>query len=148
MAHTRLFEAAAGAAARAMELSADLSALLVHCGHSSTIFDICVVGHELSSIATTLQSLHTALATDCTRYTSSFLEDLAEIVSDLSTVIEETFECCAALQKADNVTTSAGIYFLKKHKISHLRKHLTALATTLVVMETVVEHGKEHLMEV
>ncbi len=144
MAELLLTASTVSLAGRAAELSTDLSTVQDTCGHDSTSSDISAVASELVMLSTTLWRLHEAMLVDPTIYTESFNEDLAEIVKELKMVFEEISQCCAALQKADAGSTSAVLWLFKQNRVHHLQKHLTALKTTLVVMRTVLWHGKEY----
>ena len=144
MAELSLTASAVSLAGPAADLSTDLSTIQDTCDHDSTSSDISAVASELAVLSTTLWRLHEAMRADPTSYTESFNEDLAEIVKELQIVFEEISECCAALQKADTGSTSAVLWLFKKNRVRHLQLHLTALKTTLVVMRTVLWHGKDY----
>ena len=127
----------------AAELAIGLSSLPECCGHDSTSSDIQSIASELTFLSTTLWRLHEAMLADSESYTASFNQDLAEILEELKTVFEEISECCSELQKADK-PTSVVVWLFKKSKVHHLQKHLAALKTTLLVMRTVLYHGKDH----
>ena len=59
-------------------------------------------------------------------------------------LFDEIEECCTAMQKSDAPTTNAVAWLFKKGRTHKLQKHLEALKTTLVVMKTVLHHGKEY----
>lgn len=128
-------------AGRAADLSSELYAIQQRCGHTSA--DVESVANEIAMLAATLWRLHEAMAEDPHHYTESFNQDLAEITSELKLVFEEIFECCEELQKVDPTSGNAVSWLFKKTKVHHLQKHLEALKTTLVVMRTVLQHGKE-----
>lgn len=132
-------------AGRAADLSSELSAVQDTCGHTSA--DVESVAHEIAILAATLWRLHEAINEDPNRYTDSFNQDLAEITLELKMVFEEIAECCEELQKADPTSGNAVSWLFKKSKVHHLQKHLEALKTTLVVMRTVLHHGKEYGMQ-
>ncbi len=131
-----------GLAGRAADLSSELSAVQQRCGHIST--DVQIVANEIAMLAATLWRLNEAMMDDPKRYTESFNQDLAEIALELKIVFEEISECCEELQKADPTSGNAISWLFKKSKVHHLQKHLEALKTTLVVMRTVLHHGKEY----
>jgi hypothetical protein len=130
-----------GLAGRAAELASELSAVQAAYGHTSA--DVESVANEIAMLAATLWRLHEAMADDPSRYTESFNQDLAEITLELKAVFEEISECCVELQKADPTPGNAVSWLFRKSKVHHLQKHLEALKTTLVVMRTVLYHGKE-----
>jgi hypothetical protein len=143
MADLPLTSATVSLAGRAAELSTGLLCIQERCGHDSTGSDISSVASELTLLSTTLWRLHEAMVADIDSYTASFNQDLTEILRELTMVFEEIFECCRALEKADT-STSTVFWLFKKSKVHHLQKHLTALKTTLLVMRTVLWHGKEY----
>jgi chromosome segregation ATPase len=142
MADLPLTSTTLGLAGRAADLSSELSAVQATCGHTSA--DVESVANEIAMLAATLWRLHEAINEDPNRYTESFNQDLAEITLELKTVFEEIAECCEELQKADPTSGNAVSWLFKKSKVHHLQKHLEALKTTLVVMRTVLHHGKEY----
>lgn len=131
-----------GLANRATNLSSELDALKQFCGHTSAA--VGSVTREIALLAATLSRLHEAIGEDATRYTESFYHDLAEITSELVIVFEEISECCKEIQKADPISGNAISWLFKKSKVHHLQKHMDALKTTLIVMRTVLNHGKEY----
>ncbi len=145
MAELPLASATFSLAGRAADLSADLYAVQESCGHTSS--DVEGVANEIAMLAATLWRLHEAIAEDPNRYTLSFNHDLAEIVQELKIVFEEVSDCCEELQKADPTSGNAVSWLFKKSKVHHLQKHLEALKSTLVVMRTVLNHGKEYGMK-
>jgi hypothetical protein len=146
MADLPLTSATVSLAGRAAELSMDLSCIQERCGHGSTSSDISSIASELNLLSTTLWRLHEAMVADVDSYTASFNEDLAEILGELKMVFEEISECCTALQKADTPTHTV-VWLFKKGKVHHLQKHLAALKTTLLVMRTVLWHGREYVVQ-
>ena len=143
MANSSTTSATVSLAGRATELAMDLSSIHRRCGHGNTSSDILSIASELAILSTTLWRLHDAMQVEPESYTVSFNQDLAEILRELEMVIDEISECCTELQKADK-PTSVVIWLFKKSKVQHLQKHLTALKTTLLVMRTVLWHGKEY----
>jgi hypothetical protein len=131
-----------GLAGRAADLSSELYAVQETIGHTSG--DVESIANEIALLAATLWRLHEAMAEDPNRYTDSFNQDLAEITAELKIVFGEISECCEELQKADPTSANVVSWLLKKPKVHHLQKHLEALKTTLVVMRTVLYHGKEY----
>lgn len=129
-------------AGRAAGLSSELCAVQQTCGHTGD--DVKCVASEVTMLAATLWSLHEAMTEGPNRYTESFNQDLAEITLELNIVFEEISECCGELQKADPTSGNAVSWLFRKSKVHHLQKHLQALKTTLVVMRTVLHHGKEY----
>lgn len=131
-------------AGRAAELSTGLYALRESCGHDQTSKDITNIAGELALLSTTLWRLHEAMETESNAYTSAFDDDLKEITSELALLFDEIEECCTEMQKSDAPNTTAVGWFFKKGRVSRLEKHLEALKTTLVVMRTVLHHGKHY----
>lgn len=129
-------------AGRAAELSTNLYSLGERCGHDQTSNDISNIAGELALLSTTLWRLHEAMAFNSGAYTTAFNDDLNEITSELTLLFDEIGECCAEMQKKD--TPGAVGWFFKKGWVSKLQKHLEALKTTLVVMRTVLHHGKDY----
>ena len=142
MAAVPLVSTTSGLARRADDLSSELYAVQETCSHTSG--DVESIANEIAMLAATLWRLHEAMAEDPHRYTESFKQDLAEITLELKTVFAEISECCEELQKADPTSGSAVSWLFKKSKVHHLQKHLKALKTTLVVMRTVLYHGKDY----
>ena len=111
--------------------------------HDAISNDICNISGELTLLSTTLCRLHEAMTANKSSYTESFRQDLEEIAVELGMVFEEVDECCVELQKSDASSSSTG-WFFKKGRTARLQKHLEALKTTVVVMRTVLHHGKEY----
>lgn len=133
----------ASLAGRAVELSFKLHSIEGNFRHEPTANDILSIADELSLLSTTLWRLHEAILADPQQYTDSFNEDLSEITRELKLVFEEISECGDALRKADTSTGTVAWLF-KKGRVHRLQKHLETLKTTLVVMRTVLWHGKEY----
>lgn len=131
-------------AGRAAELSTNLYTLGEHCGHDQTTSDISNISGEVALLSTTLWRLHEAMVLNSDAYTTAFNEDLDEITSELTLLFDEISECCSEMSKSDTPTTTTAGWFFKKGRVSRLHKHLEALKTTLVVMRTVLHHGKEY----
>jgi hypothetical protein len=131
-------------AGRAAQLSTDLFTLRESCGHEETVNDITNIAGELALLSTTLWRLHEAMVADSQAYTSVFDDDLKEITSELTLLFDEIEECCTEMQKSDTPSTTAVGWFFKKGRVSRLQKHLAALKTTIVVMRTVLYHGKDY----
>ena len=131
-------------AGRAAELSTSLYGLGERCGHDQTSSDISNIAGELALLSTTLWRLHEAMAVNPDAYTTAFNDDLGEITTELTLLFDEVGECSAEMQKSDSPNTTAVGGFFKKGRVSNLQKHLEALKTTLVVMRTVVHHGKDY----
>ena len=112
--------------------------------HETSTSDMSAIAAELALLSTTLWRLHEAISDDPDQYTQSFNQDLAEIIKELKMVFEEIAECSAELQKADSKDNSRVGWLFKKSKTHVLQKHLTALKTTLLVMRTVLWHGREY----
>lgn len=130
-------------AGQSAELSTDLLCVQERCGHESTSSDISSISSELTLLSTTLWRLYEAMVADIDNYTASFNLDLAEILRELRMVFEEISDCCTALERADTPMSTV-VWLFKKSKVHHLQKHLAALKTTLLVMRTVLWHGKEY----
>ena len=131
-------------AARSAELSNDLTRLGDRCGHDGTRNEITDIAGETLRLSTTLWRLHEAIEADSEddHYTAAFRQDLDEIATELDLVFLEIGECCLEMQRAD--TPGPVPWFFKKGRVSRLQKHLVALKTTLVVMRTVLYHGKDY----
>jgi hypothetical protein len=130
-------------AGRAAQLSINLAELGDDCSHQQTSNDISSIAGECALLSTTLWRLHEALLDNAEAYTSAFSDDLSEICSELHLLFDEIAECCAMMQKDDS-SQSAVAWFFKKGRVHKLQKHLEALKTTLVVMRTVLHHGKKY----
>lgn len=130
-------------AGQAATLSGELYALQERCKHESTAGEMSSVADELARLSTTLWTLNDAITTSPDQYTDAFNEDLAEITTELASVIEEISDCCNDLQSADS-TTSSVPWFFKQGRVSRLVKHLDALKGTLMIMRTVLFHGKDY----
>ena len=131
-------------AGRAAELSTSLYGLGERCAHEETSSDISNIAGELTLLSTTLWRLHEAIAANSDAYTAAFNDDLSEITSELTLLFDEIDECCTAMQKSDTPATTAVGWFFKRGRVQKLQKHLEALKTTLVVMRTVLHHGKDY----
>ncbi|KAK6378668.1 hypothetical protein LTR64_002058 [Lithohypha guttulata] len=129
-------------AGQAASLSSELYALQETCHHETTAGEISTIADELARLSTTLWHLNDAINVDPTQYTAAFNEDLKEITNELTCIFEEISECCAGLMAGSNV--SAVSWFFKKGRVTRLLKHLEALKGTLVVMRTVLWHGKDY----
>ena len=114
------------------------------CGHDSIIKDITNISGELTMLSETLQVLHEAICANESAYTTAFRQDLEEIANELHMVFDEIQECSSQLQKADSPSYSAVSWFFRKGRASRLQKHLEALMSTIVVMRTVLHHGKDY----
>ena len=144
MAETLLTSATVSLASRSAELSNDLYSVQDSCAHETSTLDISAIAAELALLSTTLWRLHEAIADDPAQYTQSFNQDLAEIIKELKMVFEEIADCSTELQKADSKDNSKVGWLFKKNKAHVLQKHLAALKTTLLVMRTVLWHGREY----
>ncbi|KIW81081.1 hypothetical protein Z517_04104 [Fonsecaea pedrosoi CBS 271.37] len=131
-------------ALRAQTLSSTLDTLRKHCGHESTSSDIATVIEELKLLASELHSLDSAVQANKELYTEAFGEDLGEIRAHLRGIFEDIADCCKEMQKADGPNTSAVGWLTKKRYVRKLQKHLEVNKTTLIVMRTVLHHGKEY----
>ncbi|EXJ90533.1 hypothetical protein A1O1_03636 [Capronia coronata CBS 617.96] len=112
------------------------------CGHESTSIDIANVAGELMLLATELRTLDRAVNAHKEQYTQAFDEDLEEIRAHLTGIFEDIADCCREMQKADGPGKSTVGWLQKKRYVSKLQKHLEANKTALVVMRTVLHHGK------
>lgn len=130
-------------AGQAATLSGELYALQEQCKHESTTEEISSVADELARLSTTLWTLSNAITASPDQYTDAFNQDLAEIVAELAAVFEEISDCCNDLQSADS-TTSSVPWFFKQGRVARLVKHLDALKGTLMIMRTVLFHGKDY----
>jgi len=130
-------------AGQAAALSSELYALQEECQHENTVLEISTIADELARLSTTLWHLNDAITADPTQYTDAFNEDLEEITTELTSLFEEISECCAGLQIADS-NASLVSWFFTKGRVTRLLKHLEALKGTLVVMRTVLWHGKDY----
>ncbi|KAH0831590.1 hypothetical protein FOPE_02832 [Fonsecaea pedrosoi] len=131
-------------ALRAQTLLSTLDTLRKHCGHESTSSDIATVIEELKLLASELHSLDSAVHANKELYTEAFGEDLGEIRAHLRGIFEDIADCCKEMQKADGPNTSAVGWLTKKRYVRKLQKHLEVNKTTLIVMRTVLHHGKEY----
>lgn len=129
---------------RAAGLCSQLYNIQTACGHDSTSSDIEAVANEIAMLSTTLWRLNEAMVQSPFNYTELFNQDLDEILKELKLVFEDISECCIELQKKDAGPTNAVVWLFKKGRVHHLQKHLEALKTTMVVMRTVLFHGKEY----
>lgn len=139
-----LSAATAKLAGKAVELSSRLHLCEGNFSHHESIVkDISAIAEELSLLSTTLWRLNEAITADPEQYTESFNKDLGEITGELKLIFEEISESTDILEKGkDGSSTVAWIF--KKNRINRLLKHLEALKTTLIVMRTVLWHGKEY----
>lgn len=145
MAELPLTSATIALAGRAADLSADVYHAKERCGHTSD--DVENVANEIAMLAVTLRRLHESMLEDPNRYTDCFKHDLAEIIHELNLVFEEISECCRELQKADPTSGNVVSWLFKISKVHHLQKHFQVLKTTLMVMRTVLHHGREYGMQ-
>ncbi|KAJ9606987.1 hypothetical protein H2200_008998 [Cladophialophora chaetospira] len=136
-----------GLAVQATALSANLNKLRQQCGHESTSADISNVAGELHSLSKELIDLYAAVGANKLLYTDAFNQDLAEIKAHLEGIFEDISDCCKEMQKANDLHASAVGWLTKKRYVKKLQKHLEANKTTLVVMRTVLHHGKEYGMQ-
>ncbi|KIW91825.1 uncharacterized protein Z519_07795 [Cladophialophora bantiana CBS 173.52] len=131
-------------AIQAEALSSSLNKLRLHCGHESTSLDIANATEELKLLMGELNSLDSAVKVNKELYTEAFGEDLGEIRAHLGGIFEDIADCCKEMQKADGPNTSAVGWLTKKRYVRKLQKHLEVNKTTLIVMRTVLHHGKEY----
>lgn len=131
-------------ATEAVHLSAQLNSLQLTCGHESTSQDISKVAQELLLLSDELYVLDKDVGSNQDQYTTAFHQDLAEILLHLQGIFEDISDCCLAMRKADNPSLGAVTWLHKKRYVNKLQKHLAANKTTLVVMRTVLHHGKDY----
>lgn len=131
-------------AGRCERISTELQSMRPKLGHKSTTAEYSAIASELSHLSTTLSELHEAMAADIEQYTESFKQDLQEIISELNLIVDEVADCCSQLQRVDNVDNGAVAWLFKKGKAQRLINHLRALKATLIVMRTVLWHGKSY----
>lgn len=129
-------------AGQAASLSSELYNLQDKCQQDTTAGEISSIADELARLSTTLWKLNDAINSDPAQYTDAFNEDLKEITTELTCILEEISECCASLMAGSNV--SAVSWFFRKGRVAKLLKHLEALKGTLMVMRTVLWHGKDY----
>jgi hypothetical protein len=135
-------------ATQAHNLSLELKSLAENCGHESITKDISGIATEIQILGTNLCLLHEAMSVKGTAYTVAFRQDLAEITNELQMIFEEVEECSTKLQKADPSTYNIVSWFFRKGRAMRFQKHLEALKTTVVVMSTVLNHGKDYATQV
>ena len=135
-------------AAQADSLSTGLKSLAESCGHESITKDISSIASEIQILGTNLGLLHEAMSANGTAYTVAFRQDLDEITNELQMIFEEVEECSVQLQKADPSSYNAVGWFFRKGRALRFQKHLEALKTTVVVMSTVLNHGKDYSSQV
>ena len=133
-------------AIQADALYINLNKLQQLCGHESVSTDISDAAVELKLLAAELSSLDAAVKPYAELYTDAFGQDLAEICAHLAGIFEDIDDCCREMQKANGLNTSAVGWLAKKRYVKKLQKHLEANKTTLIVMRTVLHHGKEYGM--
>lgn len=136
----------ASLAAQAAALATELNSLSERCSHENIVSDIVHISAELTLLSTTLCRLDDAMTANDSSYTDAFRQDLNEISTELKMIFEEVEECCSQLQKSDSPSFTGVAWFFRKGRVARLQKHLEALKTTVVVMRTVLDHGKEHGM--
>ncbi|OCT51037.1 hypothetical protein CLCR_08508 [Cladophialophora carrionii] len=127
-------------------LSESLDKQREHCGHESTSTEISHAAEELKLLAAELRGLDAAVQVNKDLYTEAFGQDLAEIHNHLRGIFEDIADCCKEMQKANGLNTSVVGWLAKKRYVKKLQKHLEANKTTLIVMRTVLHHGKEYGM--
>lgn len=127
----------------ASSLSIDLTALSRACHHQEMRAEIRAIAEELEQLSQTLEELNDAIDTDPNRYTDAFNEDLGETTNELITVFVELQECCTKL-RTTAFNASGVAWFFKKGRVARFLRHLEALRSTLLVMRTVLWHGKNY----
>lgn len=128
---------------QAARLSTEINVLSESCAHEAVSTDITNISGELHLLSTTLARLQESVKDEALVYTDAFHVDLKEIIDELTLVYEEIEECCVQLQQSDSSLKGAA-WFFKKGRATKLQKHLEALKTTIVVMRTVLHHGKDY----
>jgi hypothetical protein len=131
-------------ATQALSLSTSLKALAESCGHEAIAKDIGGIAAETEVLGKNMCLLHEAMSADGPSYTVAFRQDLNEITNELQMIFDEVEECSFQLQKADPTSYTAVSWFFRKGRATKLQKHLAALKTTIVVMSTVLGHGKDY----
>lgn len=139
---TNVVDALVGLAGRAAELSNNLFLAGETANHTGT--DIESMANEISILSAVLWRLHEEIIKDLYRFTESFMEDLDEINRELAAIFEEIADVVAEMRKVDSHQQGTFKGLFKKSKLAHLQRHLEALKTTLVVMRTILQHGKEY----
>ena len=129
-------------AVQAADLSSELYGACEIVNQTGTEVDS--MAGELAVLSAVVWRLHGDITTDIHRYTEAFMQDLEEIMQELKVVFSEVAEVRQQLPKIDNASRGTIKSFFRKSKLSHLRRHLDALKSTLMVMRTVLEHGKEY----
>ena len=144
---TRMTADLASLAVQADALSTNLNKLQQQCGHDSTSADISNAAEELQLLSNELVGLDAAVESNKELYTDAFSQDLAEIKVQLECIFEDISDCCSEMQKADGLHGSAVGWLTKKRYVQKLQKHLEANKTMLIVMRTVLHHGKAYGMQ-
>ncbi|KAL9624402.1 MAG: hypothetical protein Q9160_001364 [Pyrenula sp. 1 TL-2023] len=139
---TTVADALIGLASRAAELSNNLYIASENGNHTSS--DIESIANEISILSAVLWRLHEEIIKDIYRFTESFMEDLDEINRELAAIFEEVADVVGEMQKIDSQQQGTFKGLFKKSKLSHLHGHLETLKTTLIVMRTILQHGKEY----
>jgi hypothetical protein len=129
---------------QAETLSRGLNKLRQECGHETTSTDISHVAEELMLLSAELNGLDKAVASNKEQYTTAFNEDLAEIYRHLGGIFDDISDCCREMQKVDGPRKSSMGWLHKKRYLKKLQDHLLANKTTLVIMRTVLHHGKDY----
>ncbi|KAK4940557.1 hypothetical protein LTR10_019316 [Elasticomyces elasticus] len=123
---------------RAEILAKNLKSLSGDCGHDKASVDISHAADELSLLSTVLSDLVQAVNAAKDQYTQTFNQDLGEICHQLESIFEDVEDCCREMHK-----TAVG--WLRKRKyVEKLHKHMEASIRTLIVMRTVLLHGKSY----
>lgn len=142
MDHTAILEVLVTLAGQAADLSNNLYAVGETTHQTGT--DIENMANEIAILSAVLWRLHEEMARDLDRFTEAFMQDLGEIAQELTAIFEEVAEVARQLQKVDSQQQGAIKSFFRKSKVAYLQRHLEALKTTLVVMRTILQHGKEY----
>lgn len=137
-----MIEALVGLAGQAADLSNNLYATGETTNQTGT--DIESMANEIAILSAVLWRLHEEITRDLERYTEAFMQDLDEITRELTAIFEDVAEVAKQLSKVDKHQQGTIKTFFRKSKVGNLQKHLQALKTTLIVMRTVLQHGKEY----
>lgn len=130
--------------ARAAVLATELNHLTEQVGHELITADLTNISGEMALLSTTLCRLHEAMIANESAYTAAFRQDLEEITNELYLIFEEVEECSVQLQKADPSSYNSVRWFFRKGRATRLQSHLEALKSTIIVIRTVLHHGKDY----
>ena len=108
-------------AGQANELASRLYSLDSDCGNETIVTDLSAIAGELAMLSKTLWDL----------------------TDELGLIFEEISECSNEIKKVEGARSAVSRVF-KKGRSVWLQKHLEALKTTLIVMRTILHHGKDY----